>query len=68
MRAWTVFKLVIWMATAGAVFFVGYAAGATEATSEVDEVQVSQLASCLPIESLGELGQCMGLKIVEGQR
>lgn len=67
MKAWFWVKAVIGLVAIGIVFFGGYAAGATNISSEVDSVQVRQLNSCLPITTTEELGQCMGLSIVEGQ-
>lgn len=67
MKAWFWVKAVVLPAALGAVLFVGYVAGASSVSAEIDEVQVRQLNSCLPITTSDELGKCMGLNIVGGQ-
>lgn len=67
MKAWFWVKAVVLLAALGAVLFVGYVAGASSVSAEIDEVQVRQLNSCLPITTSDELGKCMGLNIVGGQ-
>lgn len=67
MKAWFWVKAVVGLAALGAVLFVGYVAGASSVSAEIDEVQVRQLNSCLPITTTEELGECMGLTIVGGQ-
>ncbi|MGO2061412.1 MAG: hypothetical protein ACTH2M_00120 [Microbacteriaceae bacterium] len=67
MRAMVAIKLALGVAGIIVVLLIGYAMGSTSAEGLVDEVQVKQLNSCLPIDSTAELEQCMGLKIVGGQ-
>lgn len=67
MKAWFWVKAVIGVIGIGTMFFAGYMTGASSASETVDLVQIRQLASCLPINDIDELGKCTGLKIVGGQ-
>lgn len=64
MKAWFWVKATVGVVAIGTVFFIGFATGATSISESIDQVQVSQLTSCLPIGSTEELSKCMGIKIV----
>lgn len=68
MKAWFWIKAAIGLIVIGTIFIVGLVVGGTSASAGIDEVRIKQLASCLPITTTDELGMCMGLKIVGGQR
>lgn len=64
MKAWFWVKAAIGFVAIGSVFVIGFATGATSISESIDQVQISQLASCLPLGSTEELSKCMGIKIV----
>lgn len=67
MKAWFWVKAVVLLVAVGLVFFIGFVAGGTSVSSEVDDVRMQQLESCVPIESTEALSQCTGIKFVGGQ-